>query len=187
MFESREEHLPAFTDRRETLYLAGYATLLALAPIVLSHQLLAGIVVNALLIRACLHHPLKSTFFLAFLPSRAVLATGFLFGGLTSYILLMAPFIWIGNLAIMALTRKLFVQRKKNYFLSTFAASAAKTALLFCSALALYSFSLVPFALLSAFGLMQLATAEGGAIIVWFMRSSFGKKASAKPKLKSKL
>ena len=113
----------------EYLRIAVYATLLFLIPIFLGHQLIVGVVVNALLIMSALEHSIKKMAILCLLPSLAVVSTGFLFGTLTSFLLLMLPFIWISNFIIAFISKKLFISKGKNYFLSiTFASIAKRTA-----------------------------------------------------------
>ncbi len=172
MFISREKffYLSQNNTKDEFLRLTFYGMLLFLAPIFLGHQILVGIIVNALIISVALEHSLKKVALLCFLPSIAVVLTGFLFGGLTSYLLWVLPFIWGSNFLIAFLSKKLFLQKKKNYFVSTGIASIMKTIFLFVSVSVLFLFGLVPVAFLTLFGVFQLITAESGAIIIGFLK-----------------
>jgi len=172
MFISRNKNLffSKNKEREEFLRFSSYGVLLFLIPIFLSHQLIVGVIVNALIIRAAFDHSLKKVLVLCLLPSLAVVSTGFLFGGLTSFLLLVLPFIWISNFIIAFVSKKLFLGQKKNYFLSTALGSIAKTIFLFVSVAILFLFGLVPAIFLTAFGIMQLFTAESGALIIGFLK-----------------
>jgi len=150
----------------EYLEIALYALVLLFVPLFHSHQLIVGTIVNALLIKSALNHSMKKMFVLAFLPSLSVVATGFLFGGLTPFILLMVPFIWISNLLIIFTTKKLFVTKGKNYFKSSLIASVVKALFLSLAIGIMFIIGFVPIALVGMFSFMQLITAESGAIIV---------------------
>ena len=129
-----------------------------------------GVIVNALLIKAGLDHSLKKVALLCLLPSLAVVSTGLLFGGLTSFLLWVMPFIWVSNFIIAYTSKKLFLSKGKNFFLSTAMASIAKTIFLFASVTILFLLGLVPVLFLTAFGIMQLATAQSGALIIGFLK-----------------
>jgi hypothetical protein len=147
-----------------------YSLTLFLTPLLISNQLLTGTIVNALLISAALKHSTKRIAILCTLPSLAVLASGLLFANLTHFVLILLPFIWISNFIIAYISKNLVTIKKKNYFVSTFAASVAKTLFLFTSVSILFYFALVPEVFLTAFGIFQLITAISGAIIVGFLK-----------------
>jgi len=172
MFISREKNLffSQNKEKDELVRLSSYGFLLFLIPILLSHQILVGVIVNALIIRAGFDHSLKKVFLLCLLPSLAVVSTGLLFGTLTSFLLWVMPFIWISNFIVAYISKKLFLSKGKNFFLSTTMASIAKTIFLFTSVTILFLLGLVPVLFLTAFGVMQLATAESGAIIIGFLK-----------------
>ena len=172
MFISKEQN-SFFSKNKETnelIKFSSYGVLLFLIPIFLSHQLLVGVIVNALIIRASFDHSLKKVLLLCLLPSLAVVSTGFLFGTLTSFLLWVLPFIWISNFIIACVSKKLFIEKERNYFFSTAMASIAKSLFLFASVVILFLFGLVPALFLTAFGVMQLVTAESGAIIVGLLK-----------------
>ena len=147
-----------------------YGLLLFLTPIFLTHQLVAGTIVNALLIHAGLNFSLKRFLPLCILPSIGVILSGFLFGNLTSALLFVLPFIWVSNFLIVFLTKKLFIEKNNNYFLSTTIASMTKTIFLFISVSILFLLGFVPIVFLTAFGLFQFITAESGAILIGFLK-----------------
>jgi len=172
MFISKEKNLflSKNKEKEELIRLFSYGALLFLIPIFLSHQLIVGVIVNALIIRASFDHSLKKVAILCLLPSLAVVLTGFLFSDLTQFLLIVMPFIWCSNFIIAFVSKKLFISQRKNYFLSTTMASIAKTIFLFVSIIVLLLFGLVPVAFLTAFGIMQLITSESGALIVGFLK-----------------
>jgi len=172
MFISKEKNL-FFSQNKEKdklIRISSYGILLFLIPILLSHQLLVGVIVNALIIRASFDHSLKKVFILCLLPSLAVVTTGLLFDTLTSFLLWVMPFIWISNFIIAYVSKKLFLSKEKNFFLSTTIASIAKTIFLFVSVTILFLLGFVPVAFLTAFGILQLVTAQSGAIIIGFLK-----------------
>ena len=145
------------------------ALVLFILPLFPLNQLIVGIIVNAILIKFAISIQSKKIYFLSIIPSLAVFLGGILFANITPQIALMLPFIWISNFVLMFLTKKLFVGRKKNYFVSTLISSIAKTLVLFTFAFVLFYFSLVTSLFLFMFGIMQLITAESGAVLIYFL------------------
>ena len=172
MFISKERNLffSKNKEKEELIRFSSYGIMLFLIPIFLSHQFLVGVIVNALLIKTAFDHSLKKVAILCLIPSLAVVASGFIFGNLTSYLIYVLPFIWISNFIIAYVSKKLFIEQKKNYFFSTSMATIAKTVFLFLCIAGLFLLGLVPALFLSAFGIMQLVTAESGALIVGFLK-----------------
>jgi len=144
-----------------------YGLLLFIIPLFPLHQLIIGAIVNALLIKSAISMKTKNVFLLALIPSIAAMAGGLLFGGFSSAMIYMIPFIWAGNFVIMVLMRKMFIQKKKNYWLSSILGTTTKTALLFSAAITMLSFGLVPVLFLTAFGIIQFVTAIMGSILVF--------------------
>jgi hypothetical protein len=147
-----------------------YSLVLFITPIFVTNQLVTGTIVNAILIHSAFKTSTERIMVLCALPSIAVLATGLLFGNLTHFVLILMPFIWVSNFIITQASKKLFLEKKMNYFVSTFAAAVAKTIFLFTSVSILFYFSLVPVVFLTAFGILQLITAISGALIVGFLK-----------------
>jgi len=86
---------------------------------------------------------------------------------LTPQVLFVLPFIWLGNFSLMFLMRKIFVQNKVNYLISSIVSASVKTILLFSFTFILFSASLVPIVFLTTFGLNQFLTAMSGSIIIF--------------------
>jgi len=166
----RNFHLLRNEIKNEWFEIALYATLLVLVPLLFHQQLVTGTLVNAILIKAALDYRPIRILLLSLVPSAAAFAGGFLFGPLTPMLLYMMPFIWVGNISLSLIVRKMFIKRRINYALSSIAAAAVKTLILFASAFTLFSLALVPVAFLTAFGILQLFTALGGAAVVGAFR-----------------
>ncbi len=145
------------------LYLLAFGLLIV--PMVLGNQLIIGTIVNALLIGAAIKFKTKKVLILSLIPSIAAFSAGILFGNLTHTVILMMPFIWAGNILLMMIVRKLNVEIGKNYFYTILAGATGKTILLFSIAFTLFAFSLVPVIVLTAFGILQFATAISGGIL----------------------
>jgi len=140
-----------------------------LIPFVFGHpQLLVGALVNAFLIRSALSLPSRKALLVVFTPTLGVLARGLLFGPFTAFIILMMPFIWIGNY-ILIHAFKVKLKHKVNYGLTLLAGSALKAGFLYATAFALYSAGLIPQVLLLAMGSMQFTTAVFGGILVYLL------------------
>ncbi len=178
IFVSKERNFFVFQNKNlnEFFEITLYATILFALPLFHTNQLIVGTIVNALLIKSALNHSMKKMFFLAFVPSLGVIATGFLFAELTQFVLLMVPFIWASNLLIIFGVKKLFLENKKNYFVSGIIASLAKVLLLSTSVFALFTLSIVPFSLIAIFSINQLITAESGLIIAGISKIQRNKK-----------
>ncbi len=151
----------------ETIKLYLYFFVGFLVPFSLGHpQYLVGTVVNATLILAAIEMGLsRKTLPLLFAPSLGVLARGIIFGPLTPFLLIMLPFIWIGNALLVFVISQLYQNKKKNYGIALGTAAGVKTGFLFSAAFALVSFSILPPLFLATMGLDQLLTAVAGGLL----------------------
>lgn len=161
------------------LVFASLSILSFFVPFGLGHpQWLVGTIVNACLFLTAIYLPKKYFLPVAVLPSLGVLSRGLIFGPLTMFLVYFLPFIWLGNLILIAVFKKVFSGEKflkvKNkafnfvnikYILSLFSASAAKFLFLLIIANVYFSFSIVPKVFLSSMGLNQLATALAGGLL----------------------
>lgn len=156
----------AVQENKNLFFTALFLFILPLLPL---NQLIVGAIVNAILIKSSISINSKKVFLLSLIPSSAVLLGGVLFANLTLQILYMIPFIWAANFALMVVTKNMFVEKKKNYFISTTLASIAKTVLLFISVMILFYFGIVPSIFLAMFGVTQFITSECGAVLVYLV------------------
>lgn len=135
-----------------------------LVPFTMGHpQLLVGVLVNALIIRAALTLPASRALPVVFAPSFGVLARGVLFGPFTLYVAYMMPFIWAGNMVLFYA----FNRMKTGYFKALAVSSLAKTLVILTPAYLLYSVGMLPQVLLAGFGVIQLVTALVGGILAY--------------------
>ena len=171
-FVSKERNFYIFKNNfgNEKFEFLLYVTILILIPLIFHSQIIAGILVNAILAKSALDYGVKRIALISVLPSLSVIAGGFIFGNLNYALVYVLPFIWVGNFIFAVSIKKLFVSKKVNYFLSGIFASVAKSALLFTAVFVLFSFSLVPELFLTAFGIFQLFTALTGMITTGLLR-----------------
>ena len=159
-------NLHALKDANELIRIYAYTAVCFFVPFLLGHpQELVGVIVNAMLITTALQSSsLKRALPVIFAPSIAVLSRGLIFGPLTVYLIYMIPFIWVGNLLLVALVRRL---RTKNYWPSLLASAAVKSGFLFLSAFSLVSLALIPPIFLVSMGAIQIYTAVAGGMVAW--------------------
>lgn len=129
-------------------------------------QLLVGALVNAFLIRCALSLPGYKVLPVVMAPSMGAAAKGLLFGPFTPYLVVIMPFIWIGNM-ILVYAFKEYAKNKRNYFATLIVGSAAKAAFLFACASILFTASIIPAAIVSGMGIMQFITAVTGGALVY--------------------
>lgn len=158
----------------ENKYFLLSALFLFSIPLLPLNQLITGTIINAILIKSVLGIKSKKVFLLSIIPSSSVFLGGVLFANLSFQIALMLPFIWLSNFVLMFLMRKLVVENKKEYFVSTFVSSICKNCLLFSVAFVLFYFGFVPVIFLTIFGIMQFITAMSGAVLVYFLQKVKG-------------
>jgi len=142
------------------MHFFAYSAIVFLVPFFMGHpQLLVGSVVNAALFLAAFNMKFRETLPVILLPSIAVLTKGLIFGPYTIFLIIMMPFIWLGNSIIVYLFKYLHMEKNVNSIYSGIIASVSKVAFLFLSALVLYKASLIPIIFLTTMGLFQLYTA----------------------------
>lgn len=128
-------------------------------------QWLIGALVNMMLIMAALNLDHTKWIPLAVLPSLGVLARGLVWGPFTAYLVFLLPFIWLANgLLIWSIKYFSFYMRKKRYLAILYAA-ILKTTLLTAAAAVLFTFELVPSAVLVFMSILQLITALAGGLM----------------------
>ena len=141
-------------------------------PFSLGHpQWLVGSAVNASLFLAALFLPKKYFLPLALFPSLGVLARGIIFGPLTLFLVYFLPFIWLANLVLMIVFKKLLL--KYNHLISVFLSAAAKFLILFLIANIYFEFHIVPKMFLQSMGTFQLFTALVGGLISFIIFSFY--------------
>jgi hypothetical protein len=169
------QRLIDITVFEEKVHLAFYSAVCFLVPFMIGHpQLLVGTLVNASLILAATYMKDSKLLPIIMLPSLAVLTRGAVFGPFTSFLVLMIPFIWLGN-ALLCYTYR--YAGRKNKVLGILSGAGLKTVFLFISAYALVSIGAIPAIFLTTMGLFQLYTAlSGGALALAIIKGREAKK-----------
>lgn len=153
---------------QENIEFITYTLVCFFIPFVLGHpQWIVGTIVNLALILAALNLKFNKVLPVILVPSIGVLSAGILFGTYTKFLLFLIPFIWISNAILVWGIKFLNVKNKNNYAISLLISSVAKTVFLAVSVFILVAFKIVPFPLLSAFGLFQLYTALAGGSLAY--------------------
>ena len=146
-----------------------YSAIAFFTPILFVHQqIFTGALVNSILICSALYvKGTKKLIPLMVLPSIGVLSQGIIFGQNSVYLLYMLPFIWLGNAILIFSIKAAYLKNKKHFISAMTYGSAFKSIFLFSCAFVLYSLGFVPQMFLTAFGLMQFATAFSAGMIMW--------------------
>jgi hypothetical protein len=127
-----------------------------------------GTVVNATLVLAALKFDSRKELLpLLFAPSLGVLARGLIFGPMTPFLLIMLPFIWVGNAILVWGISEIHKKKEKNYGIALGVSSIAKTIFLFSVAFILVSLAILPSPFLAAMGILQLQTAIMGGLLAF--------------------
>lgn len=156
------------------LVFIGLSCLSFSTPFSLGHpQWLVGTIVNTCLFLAAIFLPRKFVLPLIIFPSLGVLSRGIIFGSFTMFLAYFLPFIWLANLVLILVFKKLFSHL--NYFSSVFFAATAKFLFLFIVANIYFEFSLVPKIFLQLMGINQFFTAFVGGTISWIIFNFYAK------------
>lgn len=155
------------------LVFLGLAVLALAVPFSLGHsQLVTGSIVNAALFLSAVLLPGMLFLPIIVLPSLGVWGRGLIFGPLTPLLVYFAPFIWLGNLSLILVFKRVFPSL--GYFLSAFLASLVKMSLLFLAANFFFRLKLVPGLFLTAMGINQLITAWLGGFLASLLLKGAG-------------
>lgn len=142
--------------------------------VTVNSQYVVGTIVNSSLIIAGVNiKGWKKIISLVTLPSLSAMASGLIFQTSSIYTVYMVPAIWIGNFAIIYLYRKMFVEKKLNYIISSFCGILAKVSVIFVGYNLLVLGNIIPKGskvatmLYTAMGINQLITAVLGSIMAF--------------------
>lgn len=140
--------------------------------VVTKSQLIIGSIVNTSLIVAAMN--LKGwakILGVITMPSVATILGGYVFKTASVFMVYMIPAIWIGNFAIVYIYKAIFVQKKKNYFLTGILGIVVKVAIIFGIFNVLKLIGIFPpklvVVLQTAMGMTQAITATVGMIIAF--------------------
>jgi len=160
VFEVRLSELKKVQELIEFLILSAVSFLL---PMLLGGpQLLVGIVVNLLIVRQALTQKGWKASPTIILPSLGAVSRGILFGSLTRYLIIIVPFIWLGNFAISYFS-KLMAHKAKP--LRIIIPSLVKSIVIFSPVLLLVQLSVLPSAFIVSMGAIQFITALLGSLL----------------------
>ncbi len=179
MYANKTFNLQIFEigNKQQTIEMVVYSIVSFFLPMLLGHpQIVVGITVNVLLIMSALNLKNYKILPIIIFPSLGTLSRGLIFGPFTIYLVYMVPFIWIGNTILVYIFKKLHLQKKINFFLTTIIAAGLKSAFLFGITYLLFSLDLLPVIFLTAMGLMQFYTAAAAGVFA-FAFSKVQKKA----------
>lgn len=138
-------------------------------PFWLAHpQMLVGIIVNILLVRAALILDYKKILPIIFLPSLGVISRGLVFGGFTPFLFYLLPFIFLGNFILIYFVKKL---RHSHILWKTFFPAFLKSLCIASGAYVFIKLAILPAVLLSAMSLWQFIDAGLALIIVYTLVS----------------
>ena len=136
-------------------------------------QYVVGSIVNIALIFAGINlKGYKKIIGIITLPSISAICSGFIFKTASIYTVYMIPAIWLGNFALVYLYRKIYVEKKKNYVLTSVVAILVKAAIIFFGFNLLTWVNVIPGqgkvfeALQLSMGMNQLVTATVAAVVV---------------------
>ncbi len=158
LFERRMYETPEETEKIEFILLAAVA--FAVPLLLRGPQLLVGSVVNLMLVSAAINiRGWKRVLPLIVLPSIATVLGGVLFGPMTIFLIYLVPVIWLGNTALVATFRYMYVLRRQNYGISLLASASFKVLILASSTVLLIHLSVLPAAFAYPMSVVQMATA----------------------------
>lgn len=162
-FNLQDYRLSFLQENIETI---SYSLICFLVPFFIGHpQMAVGILVNTALVLAALNVRSYKILPVIILPSLGVMSRGMIFGPFTVFLLIMAPFIWIGNSILVYSFKKLMLEIKMSKWAALFIGAFTKTAFLFSAAFVLVKMGYVPAPIMNSMGLMQLYTALIGGTI----------------------
>lgn len=166
------------SDLAQGLLFAGASILSFFVPFTLGHpQWLIGTIVNACLFLSALYLLRRYYIPLVVLPSLGVLARGMLLGQFTMFLVYFLPFIWLGNLVLIIIFKKVLSGDARlidlKFGLSVFLAAATKFLFLLVAVNICYGLHVVPKVFVYAMGLNQLATALAGGLLAFVIIKLF--------------
>lgn len=155
-------------------------------PIAANSQYIVGTIVNTTLIFAAMNaRGWKQIIGLITLPSISAMGSGLIFKSASIYTVYMIPAIWIGNFTFVYLYKKLVVEKKFNYILSSIIAVLAKAGIIYAVFRVFTLTSIIPgagkifTALNVSMGMNQIITASIAAVIGLAINISLSNKKEA--------
>ena len=134
-------------------------------------QFIVGTIVNTSLIITGINvKGIKKVIGLVTLPSISNMLSGLIFQSTSIFLVYMIPAIWVGNFILIYIYKKLYIEKQKNYVVSSIIGIILKVAAIFGGFNLLVILDIIPKSspvatvLFSAMGINQLITAMFGSI-----------------------
>ncbi|HPN54666.1 MAG TPA: hypothetical protein PLB52_01910 [Candidatus Moranbacteria bacterium] len=174
VLQLREIKIDRISENTQSLLFAMAAFLL---PFTMGHpQIVVGVVVNALLFLAAFNLKKYKILPVVLLPSLAVLSRGLIFGPFTYFLIYTIPFIWMGNLFLVASLKYLYFAKKLNKYFSLVASIAIKVSVLYFPTILLIKSGILPQAFAVSMGAFQVYTALAGCILALILQKAIKSK-----------
>jgi len=168
--EFMNKNLYEFSNVRENIEIVVYSLIAFFVPFLIGHpQIVVGIIINFLLLRAAFYTNMKKALPIIILPSIAVYFRGALFGVLTVNLIYMIPFIIAGNFIMVFLAKKYFQKNKAvdEFKISTHSLYGIiiKVLIIGAGTIVLYTLGIVPLFFVTTMAMLQIITACSALII----------------------
>lgn len=157
-------------DVKKISAILGISLLMLFVPRIIPYQLVAGSIVNAVLILSLVMYGFRPTFILCFVPSMVALFSGML----PTVIAPILPFVMISNVVFISVIyffRKTFSQENKGYWFGIVLGAFAKFLFLFLSVNIISRLLVrqeIAQKILTMFSWPQLFTAISGGVVAYF-------------------
>lgn len=144
-------------------------------------QLIIGTIVNSMLITSALYLKGKPKIIsICTMPSISTILGGILFNNATIYSKFMIPFIWIGNFTMIYIYKKLYIEKNKNYLITSIISIITKVSIIYIG-FQIISLILNPpekiYTLLNtSMSIIQLITSSLGALLIYVILTIKSKK-----------
>lgn len=126
-------------------------------PFFIGHpQIIVGVLVNLLLIKAAYNLSMAKTWPLIFLPSLGVISRGLLFASLTPFLFYVLPFIFMGNFIFVYSLKKL---RNFKFYYNLFIPTFLKALIIASGVYVFIKLGLIPAVLLNSMSVWQFINA----------------------------
>ena len=141
-------------------------------PLESNPQLIIGTIVNSLLITSALYLKGKVKIIsICTMPSISTILGGILFNNASIYSKLMIPFIWLGNFSMIYIYKKMYVDKNKNYLITSIISIILKVSIIYLG-FQIISLTLNPpekiYTLLNtSMSIIQLITSSLGALLIY--------------------
>jgi hypothetical protein len=148
-----------YSYAKENIEIIIYSLISFFTPFLIGHpQLLVGTIINFLLIKSAFQTNFKKTLPIIILPSLSVFFRGMMFGNLTKQLIYLIPFIILGNLTLVLISKQYF-KKNKHIIGKPLLGILIKVAIIFIGTIIVYAIGLVPIFFLHTMASLQIITA----------------------------